>query len=166
MTKKTIEQLLKEHKIDVKTGVWKHAQSGKTIVLHKALEQLASAMGIYFELPQLVNANQDAGSVALIVTGYTQTVKDDDGKVIEKARTEWSFGEATPKNNKNPYPFAMAEKRAKDRVILKLIGVHGEVYSDVEADDFARKNNYKATSKKSFGNKSDASADPFAGFDI
>jgi hypothetical protein len=30
----------------------------------------------------------------------------------------------------------MAEKRAKDRVILKLIGLHGMVYSEIEADDF------------------------------
>ena len=30
----------------------------------------------------------------------------------------------------------MAEKRAKDRVILKLIGLSGDVYSEEEADDF------------------------------
>ncbi len=30
----------------------------------------------------------------------------------------------------------MAEKRAKDRVILKLAGIHGLVYSEEEADDF------------------------------
>ena len=50
--------------------------------------------------------------------------------------SEWSIGEASPKNNKNAYPWAMAEKRAKDRVILKLLGFAGEVYSEEEADDF------------------------------
>ena len=30
----------------------------------------------------------------------------------------------------------MAEKRAKDRVILKLVGLHGDVYSEEEADEF------------------------------
>jgi hypothetical protein len=30
----------------------------------------------------------------------------------------------------------MAEKRAKDRVLLKLLGFAGEVYSEEEADDF------------------------------
>lgn len=30
----------------------------------------------------------------------------------------------------------MAEKRAKDRVILKLVGLHGYVYSEEESDDF------------------------------
>jgi len=53
-------------------------------------------------------------------------------------RTEWSFGEATPANNKNAYPFAMSEKRAKDRVILKLVGLHGDVYSDTEIDKQAQ----------------------------
>ena len=48
----------------------------------------------------------------------------------------WSFGEATPKNNKNSYPYAMAEKRAKDRITLALAGIHGYVYSEMEAEDF------------------------------
>ena len=30
----------------------------------------------------------------------------------------------------------MAEKRAKDRIILALAGIHGYVYSEMEADDF------------------------------
>ena len=51
-------------------------------------------------------------------------------------RSEWSIGEAASYNNKNSYPFAMAEKRAKDRVILKLVGLHGDVYSEDEADAF------------------------------
>ena len=53
-----------------------------------------------------------------------------------KDASEWSIGEASPYNNKNAYPFAMAEKRAKDRVILKLVGLHGDVYSQDEADEF------------------------------
>ena len=48
----------------------------------------------------------------------------------------WSIGEVAPNNCKNAYPFAMAEKRAKDRVILKLAGLHGYVYSEDEAEDF------------------------------
>ena len=34
----------------------------------------------------------------------------------------------------------MAEKRAKDRVILKLLNMAGDYYSDAEADDFKREN--------------------------
>ena len=71
----------------------------------------------------------------------TSTVKKIDFNAIriqlaspERVR-EWSFGEAMGYNLKNNYPFAMAEKRAKDRVILKLAGLHG-VYSEEEAEDF------------------------------
>jgi hypothetical protein len=35
-----------------------------------------------------------------------------------------------------PYVWAMAEKRAKDRVILKLAGLYG-VYSDEEISDIS-----------------------------
>lgn len=158
MSNLTIEQLLTKHGIDVKSGVWVHAQSKKTIVLHKALEQLAIKMGITFGNPQFVAVDQEKEMVALWVTGYLPGEGDAEGK------TEWSFGEATPKNNKNPYPFAMAEKRAKDRVVLKLIGVHGEVYSDVEADDFKKSNNYQTKATKSFSNKSSGVVDPFASY--
>jgi hypothetical protein len=56
-------------------------------------------------------------------------------------RAEWSFGEASPDNLKGgakSFPYAMAEKRGKDRVILKLAGIHGLVYSEEEADDFKK----------------------------
>ena len=42
-------------------------------------------------------------------------------------KSEWSIGEVSPHpTSKNSYPYAMAEKRAKDRVILKLVGLHGD----------------------------------------
>ena len=69
----------------------------------------------------------------LTVRGRRNVISEN-GKMAEV--TEWSFGEASPYNNKNGYPYAMAEKRAKDRVILKLIGMHGDTYSEDEADDF------------------------------
>jgi len=39
----------------------------------------------------------------------------------------------------------MAEKRAKDRVILKLLGVAGDMYSEEEADEFKRLNEQQET---------------------
>jgi len=53
-------------------------------------------------------------------------------------RVEWSIGEALIGVNyrvsgkQAAYVYAMAEKRAKDRVILKLTGIHGLVYSEDE----------------------------------
>jgi hypothetical protein len=60
----------------------------------------------------------------------------------EGERREWSIGEALIGTNyrvsgkQAAYVYAMAEKRAKDRVILKLIELHGLVYSEEEADEF------------------------------
>lgn len=98
---------------------------GTWVVYHRVLEQIAAKSGVMFEAPQVLEANGPAKSVALCVTGHSQ-----------EGRAEWSIGEAAPGNNKNAYPYAMAEKRAKDRVILKLIGLHGLAYSEDEADDF------------------------------
>jgi hypothetical protein len=97
---------------------------GTYVLLHKALEKVAASKGIKFDEPKIINADISAKEVVVLVTGHM----DD--------KSEWSFGEAAPYNSKNSYPFAMAEKRAKDRVILKLVGLHGDVYSEEEADEF------------------------------
>lgn len=97
---------------------------GTWVVYHKILEQIAAKAGIRFDAPTVIEGNAVAKVAVICVTG----------RLGEKS--EWSFGEATPANNKNAYPYAMAEKRAKDRVILKLIGLHGLAYSEEEADEF------------------------------
>lgn len=97
-------------------GVW--------VVYHRVLEQIAADGGIRFDPPMIVEARTPEGIATVCVTGHLTD------------HSEWSIGEASPKNNKNAYPWAMAEKRAKDRVILKLIGLHGLAYSEEEADDF------------------------------
>jgi hypothetical protein len=97
-------------------------------VKHKALERIAAEVGIVWEKPELKVCDMAQGLIAILVGGRL-------GEHVE-----FSFGEASPKNNKNAYPIAMAEKRAKDRVILKLLAVHGDLYSEEEADDFKRQN--------------------------
>jgi hypothetical protein len=95
---------------------------GTWVAYHRALERIAAEQRIAFDAPVVLESEHPR--VAICVTG----------RYGEKA--EWSIGEAAPDNNKNAYPWAMAEKRAKDRVILKLLGLHGLVYSEEEADDF------------------------------
>ena len=97
---------------------------GTYVLLHKALEKVAVKKGIVFNEPTILECNSENRIVSLLVTG----------KMGDKS--EWSIGEASPSNNKNSYPYAMAEKRAKDRVILKLVGLHGDVYAEDEADAF------------------------------
>jgi hypothetical protein len=96
-------------------------------VKHKALERIAAEVGIQWEKPELKVCDMAQGFVAVLIAGRLGD------------RIEYSFGEAAPKNNKNSYPVAMAEKRSKDRVILKLLAAHGDLYSEEEADDFKRR---------------------------
>ncbi len=114
-------------------GAWKHKQSGKWIVAHWALERLSAFKGITYDEPKFLVTERDAAAV--VVTGRLGD------------KSEWSVGEAvvglnyTVKDKQPGYPYAMAEKRAKDRVILKLIGLHGHAYSEEEADDFKESRN-------------------------
>lgn len=99
---------------------------GTWVAYHKAIERIAAKAGIVFDMPQIIEANTAAKTATIAVRG------------VMGERAEWSFGEASPANNKNAYPFAMAEKRAKDRVVIKLVGLSG-IYSEEEADDFKPK---------------------------
>ena len=114
-TLKTIDMTQEEATWDV---------HGTPVLLHKACERIAAVNNIVFDAPVMIESDAGKKHAIMCVTGHMGD------------NTEWSIGEATPYNNKNNYPFAMAEKRAKDRVILKLIGMHGDTYSEDEADDF------------------------------
>lgn len=96
---------------------------GTWVMLHKACEKIGAHLNISWEPPVIIE-QESSKAVSMVVTGSRDGIK------------EWSMGEATPKNCKNAYPWAMAEKRGKDRVILKFAGLHGDMYSEEEADDF------------------------------
>ncbi len=103
------------------------------VVKHKALERVAAEVGIAWDKPELKVCDMAGGLCAVLISGRLND------------RIEYSFGEASPKNNKNSYPIAMAEKRAKDRVILKLLVTHGALYSESEADEFTQRQNPHVT---------------------
>lgn len=111
-------------------NVWR--VQGTAVIYHKALERIAVQARIRFDAPVIVRAERD--EAVILVTGHMPGPNGD--------RTEWSIGEALIGVNyrvsgkQAAYVFAMAEKRAKDRVILKLAGLHGLLYSEDEADEF------------------------------
>ena len=105
------------------------------IALHKFLEKVANKAGINFNLPTVLNC--ETGEIAVCVEG-----------IDKEGNKAWSIGEASPKNCKNDYRWAMAEKRAKDRVILKLLGIAGDMYSEEEADEFKEKKPEKTEFEK------------------
>ena len=97
---------------------------GNWIIKHKALEKIAANAGITYSDCTVYPPQQGQDYFAVSLIGHMGD------------RSEWSIGEASPKNSKNNYYYAMAEKRAKDRVILKLLGLHAYIYSEEEADEF------------------------------
>jgi len=117
-----VAEVLKDIGETSKTATWDC--HGTVVILHKALEKVAAHKGITFDAPVVIESCVEKKMVVILVTGRFND------------KVEWSFGEAAPYNLKNNYPFAMAEKRAKDRVILKLVGLHGDAYSEIEADEF------------------------------
>jgi hypothetical protein len=106
------------------------------VIKHKALERLAVAARISFDKPIILRAERD--EAVILVHGSMCAADNKNGG---ETRHEWSIGEALVNVNykvsgkQAGYVYAMAEKRAKDRVILKLAGLHG-LYSEDEADEF------------------------------
>lgn len=110
---------------EIQNGCWLLERNGKGIAwiaLHKFLERVAQKANIVFDEPKVMNCTES--EVAVYVNGHVSNV------------SAWSIGEASKANCTNAYRWAMAEKRAKDRVILKLLGVAGDMYSEEEADEF------------------------------
>lgn len=119
---KNLLKYLKEINMTEEEATWK--VHGTPVLLHKACEKMASLYNIVFDVPTMYAHDIKAKEVAMCVVGHMGD------------KTAWATGEVAPYNNKNNYPFAMAEKRAKDRVILKLLDLTGDVYSEEEADEF------------------------------
>ncbi len=126
-----INEVLARFNLNPKEALWLHKsynkKTGQTketwIMYHWAVEKAAAEAHIDFDPPEVMTLHLN--DIALYVVGH-----------LPSGTKEWSFGEASSANTKNPYPWAMAEKRAKDRVTLKLLRIHGQVYSDQEAEEF------------------------------
>lgn len=146
MSQDRIKEILGKYGEPVEGSVWK--VQGQTVILHKALERVAARAGIVFDPPVVLRAERE--EAVILVTGRLKLQGElppdaEPGKfyaVETGQRMEWSIGEALVNVNyrvsgrQAAYVYAMAEKRAKDRVILKLIELHGYAYSEDEADDF------------------------------
>ena len=97
------------------------------ILTHDACERIAYKEGIIFNMP---NPELSCTTPPNVTLYGSATLGD---------RTEWSNGEANPTNCKMPYMNAMAEKRLKDRLTLKLINAYEyQIYSEIEADAFEK----------------------------
>lgn len=129
-----VKDILQELKFNPTECLWE--KHGATCMKHRYIEIAGQKKGVVIDALDEVEKNSADGVVAIKCTASLGK-----SKVI-------TYGEATPKNNKNGYPYAMAEKRAIDRAILKLIGIHGFVYSDDEVDDKFENVQVKQTQSK------------------
>ena len=153
MAVKTLDSHIKKAFIDlgftedeVKNGCWLLERENKKtgemvkvawIALHKFLERVAIKAGITFDKPEIFNLQPN--EIAMFVQGH------------KKDLSAWAIGEASDANltsSSKAYRWAMAEKRAKDRVILKLLGVAGDMYSEEEADEFKENDQEKIEFEK------------------
>lgn len=129
MDAKEIRDLFKRHDVPLsREDVWD--VRGNPVIKHRAMEALAMKVGIIWDKPVIIRAERDEAVV--LVSGCLE-----EGGGQRSGVMEWSIGEAAigqsyqVSGKQAAFPYAMAEKRGKDRVILKLAGLTG-VYSEEE----------------------------------
>lgn len=103
------------------------APQGFVIITRTGIEKVQRALGIEVTY-QVVSELSDSSSGLYVI----KAIGCNKDKQVE------SYGEASPKNCRNSYPVAMAEKRALSRVVLKMadmyeLGIYGE--DEVEDDN-------------------------------
>jgi hypothetical protein len=145
-----IYDVFDKHKVDIdKDAIWE--VQGTPVVKHKDVERLGAAMGIRYDKPQIIRAEADEAVIIVFgsvgdkmewsigeakITQLIDTGRKNNWNKPIKEPKDGCFGNYIVSGSQAAYPYAMAEKRAKDRVILKLADLHGDAYSSEEADDF------------------------------
>ena len=103
---------------------WQLKVGGKQqwIIKHNAMERVAMIEKMSWKL-EVLNFAPDVVVKAIVYHPST-------GNTIE------SLGEASSNTTKQSFLYAMAEKRAVDRCVLKLLNAHAYLYTDGDADEF------------------------------
>lgn len=118
-----IKELAKKYKL-TKDDFWQC--HGNWILTHDAVTKIGTIENI--KLIKIESIYQSETSSRFLIT-----MNKGDNTII-------SAGEASKGNCTNSYFGCMAEKRGIDRCVLKLINAYEYgVYSEVEADDFKKK---------------------------
>lgn len=120
------EEFAQRYHLAPDTDFWYHAQSGALIIKHDAVVRIADQEGIAITITSFPEASDDHKCV-LVTASHNDK--------ICQALGECAVG---TKGITAQYPWAMAQKRAEDRAVLRLVAPGGAVYSDVEAEDFRK----------------------------
>ena len=118
---------------------WQLKVGGKQqwIIKHNAMERVALAEKMQWWLEVL--------SFAPDVVVKATVFQPSTGNKME------SLGEASAKTTKQSFLYAMAEKRAVDRCVLKLLNAHAYLYTDADADEFKAEEKQKQTYREQMG---------------
>lgn len=119
-----VAKFMEAHGIEA-SEVWPLPGGKSHGILFRALERAAMAKGMVVEDIEIISLNQNEKTAAVKVV-----IRYGDIRIV-------TTGEAAPTNNKNQYCLAMAEKRGIARGYLKAFSAYGDIYGDVEADEFA-----------------------------
>lgn len=114
-----VKEVLKKQGFDWQECLWDC--HGTWVMYHKWIEVAAAQNNITWELHDVEFDTKNKIAVVKCIAKKHE-------------RTITTYGEAAPHNCKNSYTVAMAEKRAVDRAVLKLLGLHGFIYSEDEID--------------------------------
>lgn len=97
------------------------APQGFIIITRNGIEKIQRGMNlvVHFDVVESLCNVETGHYVIKAIAMRTQTVLNEKGKPETVESYKESFGEASPKNCRNSYPVAMAEKRALSRVVLK-----------------------------------------------
>lgn len=110
------------------------APQGFVIITRTGIEKIQRGLEIVVQYEVVESlCNVETGHYVIKALGIRSTtfMNEKTGKPGEVQHYVESYGEASPKNCRNSYPVAMAEKRALSRVILKSadlyeMGIYGE----------------------------------------
>ncbi|TGE29710.1 hypothetical protein [Hymenobacter metallicola] len=117
-----------------KVDVWQHKQSGNWIIGRAGIEKIQGLNNIQIGI-EVAAAGVD---FAVVKATAARTIER------KKLKVE-SLGSANAKNSQVSYYAEMAEKRAKSRSILMLMGFYElGVYGEEEADEFKQSKNVGA----------------------
>lgn len=135
---KTLTIKLDYGDFDIKSDQYLLSDNGKILLKHQTVSMLADAIGINVGKPSLIISHNPA----VYVFSRTVSIGDTEITEIGESNSANAFNEVMKKN-----PATIADNRAYERAVLKLIGIYGEVYGSSEID-FKDETKTSAVSKK------------------
>lgn len=124
-----INQLIRDYSLHPEE-VYIDQKTGLKIIRRTGYKKIQAKKGIVID----VDCQHSTHDSAVVKAHGELTYKDASGKPVTVTST--ALGEASPLNNKFPYPVSVAQKRAEGRLILDMAGLYAKgFYTEDEIDE-------------------------------